>query len=108
MTALKTVVPQVFLLSPPVQIGDMIDGNELTYPYIIYDEASDHGAFFADNTEQNREVAWNVSIVNNTSTTILAENVIVALHNIGYEREMKHDLYQNKEYVKIMRFKGMK
>lgn len=112
VAALKTITPMVFFIAPPVEIGEqvVIDGQKLmfNYPYIVYDEASDIGVDYADNVEIASEIIYNVSVINNDDTNTVANQVVNVMRSLGYERDTKHDLYQNGEYAKVMRFRGGK
>jgi hypothetical protein len=103
--------PKVFFMAPKVKVGGIIPGTPpypLTYPYVVYSEASDKGAFYADNTEMAAEIAWNVSVLHTGSTSAVANRIVKIMADIGYYRDMKHDLSDGGVYLKAMRFKGIK
>ncbi len=90
---------RVYFLAPPI---------EPIYPLLVYSEASDTAAWFADNEEQAAEIAWNVSVLNTGSTTAIANRVVAVMAGLGYYRDVKHDLVDSGVYAKVMRFKTTK
>ena len=86
----------------------MVPSIEPDYPLIVYSEASDKGTLFADNEEQAAEIAWNVTVLNIGSTTVIANRVVRVMAGIGYYRDLKHDMADSGIYAKVMRFKTIK
>ena len=58
--------------------------------------------------ELAKSLVYDVSVINNCDTNIMADLVIEKLKEINFERELKHDLYKDDSYVKYMRFRGGK
>lgn len=101
-------IPRVFFIAPPVELGELIDGNPLAYPWIVFDEANNKGSNYADNLEYGTEIDYNVSVVHNSNTNSIANRVVTLLKTIGYERNSMHDLHDAGVFVKAMRFTTIK
>ena len=110
---LKEITEKVFHVYPSIKIGEKFmtsDNKEviLDYPYIVYSEALDKGVLYADDMELAKSLVYDVSVINNCDTNIMADLVIKKLKEINFERELKHDMYKDDSYVKYMRFRGGK
>ena len=110
---LKEITDKVFHVYPGIKIGDKFitsDNKEviLDYPYIVYSEALDKGVLYADDMELAKSLVYDVSVINNCDTNVMADLVIEKLKEINFERELKHDMYKDDSYVKYMRFRGGK
>ncbi len=110
---LKEITDKVFHVYPSIKIGEKFitsDNKEviLDYPYIVYSEALDKGVLYADDMELAKSLVYDVSVINNRDTNLMADLVIKKLKEINFERELKHDMYKDDSYVKYMRFRGGK